>query len=84
MFILTLLRIISILLSIVGITFLIPIVVAIYCGETAMLMPFIIPMVVSIIAMLVINIPTRKIKFNLTTKKTFITVAKKNIDIFYI
>ena len=75
MFILTLLRIISILLSIVGITFLIPIVVAIYCGETAMLMPFIIPMLVSIIAMLVINIPTRKIKFNLSTKKTFITVA---------
>ena len=75
MFILTLLRIISILLSIVGITFLIPIVVAIYCDETAMLMPFIIPMVVSIIAMLVINIPTRKIKFNLSTKKTFITVA---------
>ena len=67
--------VISILLSIVGITFLIPIVVAIYCGETAMLMPFLIPMIVSIIAMLVINIPTRKIKFNLSTKKTFITVA---------
>ena len=75
MFILTLLRIISILLSIVGITFLLPIVVAIYCDETAMLLPFIILLVVSIIAMLVINIPTRKIKFNLSTKKTFITVA---------
>ena len=40
-------------------------------------------MVVSIIAMLVINIPTRKIKFNLTTKKTFITVALSWLFVFF-
>lgn len=75
MFVLTLLKISSILLSIVGITFLIPIAVAIYCHETAMILPFLIPMLISIVIMLAINIPTRKHKVHMSTKQTFVVVA---------
>lgn len=75
MFILTLLKISSILLSIVGITFLIPIGVALHCGESAMILPFLIPMIISIVIMLAINIPSRKFKININTKQTFVVVA---------
>ena len=75
MFFITLLKITSILLAIVGATFLIPVSVALAYGETAYIISFIIPMVVSFIFVLAINLPTRKIKFNLGTKQTFIIVA---------
>ena len=75
MFIITFLKITSILLAIVGATFLIPIAVAVACGEMWVLPAFIIPMVVSFILELVINIPTRKIKYNMSTRQTFLIVA---------
>lgn len=75
MFFLVCLKIITILLSIVGITFLIPVSVAIYYQEFSVIPFFVIPMVISIILMLAVNIPTRKNKFNMNVKQTFIIVA---------
>ena len=46
MFFITCLKIISILSSIVGITFLIPLGVAVYYKEAATYLPFIIPMII--------------------------------------
>lgn len=75
MFFITLLKITSILLAIVGATFLIPVSVALAYGETAYIMSFIIPMAISFVLVLAINLPTRKVKFNVGTKQTFIIVA---------
>ena len=75
MFVLNFFRIISILLGIVGGTFLIPIGVAVAYKEYAMILPFAIPMAISFVLMLAINIPARKVKYNLTTRQTFLTVA---------
>lgn len=75
MFILTLLKISSILLALVGATFAIPIGVAIYCGEYAVLPSFIIPMVISFIFVAAVNLPTKKVKYNMSTRQTFLIVA---------
>lgn len=68
-------RITSILLGIVGITYIIPIITALYLGETDMVMPFLIPMLVVLVLMPVINIPFRKEKINLSIKSSFVVVA---------
>lgn len=75
MFILTFLKITSILLALVGVTFAIPIGVAIYCGEMSVLPSFIIPMVVSFIFVAAVNLPTKKVKYNMSTRQTFLIVA---------
>lgn len=75
MFFVMLLKVTSILLAIVGALFSIPIAVAIYCGETQCISSFLIPMVASLAFALCVNIPTRKIKFHITTKQTFVVVA---------
>ena len=59
MFIISCAKIISVLLGIVGALFIIPISVALYYGETNVLLSFIIPAAISLIAMFAINIPTR-------------------------
>lgn len=75
MFVLNFFRITSILLGIVGCTFLVPISVAIAYQEYSMLMPFLIPMICSLVFMFAVNIPTRKIKYNMTIRQTFLIVA---------
>ncbi|MCQ2592631.1 MAG: TrkH family potassium uptake protein [Treponema sp.] len=75
MFFINTLRITTILLSLVGATFIIPIIVALACGETAMLLPFIIPMLVSFVLLAAVNIPTRKMKFTMNSRQTFLIVA---------
>ena len=75
MFIISCAKIISVLLGIVGALFIIPISVALYYGESDVLLSFIIPAVISVVAMFAINIPTRKIKVSLKTKQTFLVVA---------
>ena len=75
MFVLNILRVLSILLGIVGGTFLIPIGVAVAYKEYAMILPFAIPMAISLVLMLAINIPARKVKYNMTTRQTFLIVA---------
>lgn len=75
MFFISCLKIISVLLAIVGITFIIPIGIALYCGETQVLLSFIVPMVISLIAFPAIYIPTKKIKFHLSIRQTFSIVA---------
>ena len=75
MFIISLLKISSILLSIVGILFAIPLGIALYYGETQVYLSFLIPMVVSLVFMLAVNIPTRKFKITMNTRQTFLIVA---------
>lgn len=75
MFIITFLKICTILLSIVGVTFLIPLSVAFAYGESSVYLSFIIPMLISFLLVLVVNLPTRKIKFNINTRQTFLIVA---------
>lgn len=75
MFILSFVKIISILLSIVGVTFLFPIGVAVAYGETHVILPFLVPTVVSVVTMLAVNLPTRKYKIRMSIKQTFIIVA---------
>ncbi len=75
MFIVSLLKISSILLSIVGILFAIPLGFAFYYGESSVYLSFIIPMVVSFIFALGVNLPTRKFKITMNTRQTFLIVA---------
>lgn len=75
MFIISLLKISSILLSIVGVLFAIPLGIALYYGETQVYLSFLIPMVVSLVFMLAVNIPTRKFKITMNTRQTFLIVA---------
>ena len=75
MFAISLLKISSILLSIVGILFAIPLGIALYYGETQVYLSFLIPMVVSLVFMLAVNIPTRKFKITMNTRQTFLIVA---------
>lgn len=75
MFLITFLKISTILLAIVGATFSIPVLVAVSCGEYAVLSSFLIPMAISFVLLLIVNIFTRKIKYNMTTKQTFLIVA---------
>lgn len=75
MFILTLLKISSILLAIIGLLFGIPLSVAFVCSETQMYLPFIIPMICSFAFAIIVFFSTRKIHFKLTTRTTFLTVA---------
>lgn len=75
MFIISCLKIIAVIMAIVGVTFFIPIGVALYCGESQVLLSFIIPMIVSFVFFLAIFIPTRKIKFRLSIRQTFAIVA---------
>lgn len=68
-------KIVSILLAIVGATFIIPIIVAVAYNEHSVLPSFIIPMVCSFLFLLIINIPTRKIPIQFGTRFTFVIVA---------
>ena len=75
MFIISFLKIASVLLSIVGILFAIPLGFAFYYGESSVYLPFIIPMVVSFVLVAAVNFPTRRFKITLNTRQTFLTVA---------
>ena len=75
MFIVDLVRILSVLLAIVGTTFLIPIGVALYCGETNVLFPFLVPMLISWIFCLIITLLFKKRKITLNIRKTYVVVA---------
>jgi len=68
-------RIISILLGIVGLTLIIPIITALALGENNMVLPFLIPMLISLAFVPVINIPFRKQKINLSIRSSFVVVA---------
>lgn len=68
-------RIISILLAIVGLTFIIPIIIAIVCGEYSVIPSFAWPLAGSLVFFLIFFIPFRKQKINLTTRSTFVVVA---------
>lgn len=75
MFFLTILKIVAVLLGIVGFTFSIPLGVAFYCGETDVIMPFAIPMGISIMMMIIVLLSTRKLKIHMSIKQTYIIVA---------
>ena len=65
MFFLFFIKIASILSAIVGVTFSIPIGVALYCGEYQVLPGFVIPMLISFLLVTIINITTHIIKNSL-------------------
>ena len=69
------LKIISVLLAIVGTTFLIPIITAISFKEFSYIVYFLLPMIFSWILCFSVYISTKKIKIHLTTKLTFAVVA---------
>ena len=75
MFIISFLKISSILLSIVGILFAIPLGFAFYYGESSVYLSFIIPMAVSFLFAAAVNFPTRKFKITMNTRQTFLIVA---------
>ena len=75
MFAISFLKIASILLSIVGVLFAIPLGFAFYYGETQVYLPFIIPMLVSFILVAAVNFPTRHRKITMNTRQTFLIVA---------
>ena len=75
MFIISLLKISSILLSIVGILFAIPLGFAFYYGESQVYLSFIIPMAVSFVFVFAVNFPTRHRKITMNTRQTFLIVA---------
>ena len=69
-FTITFFKIVTILLSIVGASFAIPLAVAFAYGESSVYLVFIIPMIVSFILGLAVNLPTRKMKFSMNTRQT--------------
>ena len=75
MFVISLLKISSILLSIVGILFAIPLGFAFYYGESQVYLSFIIPMLVSFVFVAAVNFPTRHKKITMNTRQTFLIVA---------
>lgn len=75
MFVIDLLRILSVLLAIVGTTFLIPIAVALYCGELNVIFSFLIPMICSWFFCLGMILIFRKRKINLSVRTTYVVVA---------
>jgi len=75
MFFITCLKIVSVILAIVGVSFFIPLAVAFYYGESAVYLPFIVPGAISIVLFAVIFLCTRRIKFHLSIKQTFVVVA---------
>ena len=75
MFVITFLKISSILLALVGALFALPLGVALYCHEYNMILPFVIPMAVSFVFCFIVNLTTRKIKISMSIKQTFAIVA---------
>ena len=75
MFVISFLKIASILLSIVGVLFAIPLGFAFYYGESQVYLPFIIPMAVSFVFVAAVNFPTRHRKITMNTRQTFLIVA---------
>ena len=75
MFFVTCLKIVSVILAIVGVTFSIPLAVAFYYGEASVYNSFIIPGAISIVLFAIVFLCTRKVKFHLTIKQTFAVVA---------
>ena len=75
MFIISFLKISSILLAITGALFAIPLGFAFYYGESSVYLSFIIPMLASFVFVAAVNFPTRKFKITMNTRQTFLIVA---------
>lgn len=71
----TIVRILSVIIAIVGTTYLLPISVALYYHETQSLIAFVIPMICSWLIAFVFLICGRKIKSTLSPRSSFIVVA---------
>ena len=75
MFAISFLKICSILLSIVGVLFAVPLGFAFYYGESQVYLSFLIPMAAIFVFVAGVNIPTRKYKIQMNTRQTFLIVA---------
>lgn len=74
-------RIVSIICSLIGISFIVPISVALYCGEYSQVRSFAIPMAATIFFRIVVELFTRKKKSNLSIRACYAIVA---LDWFFI
>ena len=81
MFAISLIKIITTLLSIIGISFWIPLGVALYFKESDLYLTFLIPMLISYFVAIIVHIFTRKHKFTLNTRQTFLVVALSWISV---
>lgn len=75
MFVIDLIRILSVLLALVGTSFLIPIVAAFFYGESNVIFSFLIPMILSWAFCAIMLILFKKRKMNLNIRRTYIVVA---------
>lgn len=75
LFMLVFLKIISILIAIVGITFIVPIITAVFCKEYECIKSFLIPMMLCLSFSFCTLIFTKKVKIFLTSRQTFLVVA---------
>ena len=72
---LIILKILSILISIISNFFILPIITALIYGEKSIIFSFVVPLILSWIFCAIIHFFTRKIKISLSTKQTFLIVA---------
>ena len=75
MVVVTIFRIVTSLLAIIGTMFLVPIFTAVGCKEYSVIIYFAVPMVISWVVFLAMNLPFIGKKFKLNTRTTFIAVA---------
>ena len=71
----TVVRVLFLILAIVGISFLIPVATALYCGEYSVLPAFMIPMAISFVLGILFLMIKRKQKAKLTVRASFVVVA---------
>lgn len=75
MFAISFTKIISALIAIVGVMMAIPLGAGLFLGEDAVILPFLLPLIFSIVFLLAVYIPTRKIKISINTHQTYLIVA---------
>lgn len=75
MFAIYFLKIISVLIAIVGAMMLMPLGVGLALGEQSVILPFLIPMLVSFVILAAFFFPTKKVKISINTRQTYLTVA---------
>lgn len=74
-------RMIFVILSVIGLSLLLPISVAFYCGESSVIFAFAIPMIVAVVLGTVFFILGRKVSVRFSTRSVFLFVATAWISI---
>ena len=75
MFALSFLKIITVLIAIVGAMMIMPLGTALFLGENSCILPFLLPLAISFLVLIIVFIPTRKFKISINTRQTYMIVA---------